>query len=166
MYQVFVPGIFFSENFKRSFENVPGFRYQVGKSTRLKVPVTGTFLLNLVKKTYVKQLDISYTKGVLFFTPLSFPGFKFIVNFQYVTWNTQDTARTQQLEQQYQQITQGTARSEQFEQQYQHVTQHTARAQQFEQQYHQTDQLLLNLQRSNPVGRYHQYTTRYLTCET
>ena len=50
MYQVCVPGIFFSENFKRSFENVPGFRYQVGKSTRLKVPVTGTFLLNLVKK--------------------------------------------------------------------------------------------------------------------
>ena len=55
MYQVFVPGIFFSENFKRSFENVPGFRYQVGKSTRLKVPVTGTFLLNLVKKKTYEQ---------------------------------------------------------------------------------------------------------------
>ena len=52
MYQVFVPGIFFNENVKRSFENVPGFRYQVGESTRLKVPRPGTFLQNLVKNLW------------------------------------------------------------------------------------------------------------------
>ena len=50
MYQVFVPGIFFYENVKRSFENLPGFKYRVGESTRLKVPRPGTFLQNLVKK--------------------------------------------------------------------------------------------------------------------
>ena len=45
-----VPGLLLPGQSTRYFKRVSGLRYQVGESTRWKVPVTGTFLYNLVKK--------------------------------------------------------------------------------------------------------------------